>query len=209
MLGEVLRSNRKCYKPPIPNTSLPMSSRIFSPWLDLQNFDPDIEQKPNSAQNSNPNNYLPTPWKDKNLLWRGFRARDRSRGCSCLWKERERRIGFTGKLEALGVVRAVYRRYPRCVPMGRLLNFAAHDHWQGWFAGHPKYILLVLSYTSNYFTCICRSSVITSTHIALPLLVPHVIVLCCWSALTGVHICHMNTYVQALSHFNQSRKYNT
>jgi hypothetical protein len=54
----------------------------------------------------------------------------------------------------------------------------------GSLEGHPKYILLVLSYTSNYFACICRSSVITSTRIALPLLAPRVTVLCCWSALT-------------------------
>jgi hypothetical protein len=84
-------------------------------------------------------------------------------------------------------VKAVYSGYPRCAPTGRLVDFSAYDLRRGSFVEHPEYILLVLSYTSNYFTCICSSSVITSTHIALPLLATRVTVLCCWSALTLVH----------------------
>jgi hypothetical protein len=77
----------------------------------------------------------------------------------------------------IGGIRGVPRR-------GRLLDFSVCDPRRGLLEGHPEYILLVLSYTSNYLTCICRSFVITSTHIALPLLAPRVTVLCGWSALT-------------------------
>jgi hypothetical protein len=69
-------------------------------------------------------------------------------------------------------VRAVYGRYPRCGFQCRLLE------------RRPKHIILILSYTcSSYFACICRTSVIKSTHIASPLLALVVTVLCCWLAL--------------------------
>jgi hypothetical protein len=81
-------------------------------------------------------------------------------------------------VESVGV-EAMYRRYPR--ETSRL--FCMRLCW-GLFEGHPEYILPVPFYTFNNFTCICRSSVIASIHIALSLLVPHVTVLSCWSALT-------------------------
>jgi hypothetical protein len=96
------------------------------------------------------------------------------------------------------IVRAVYRRYPWCALKGRLLDFSAYNpHW-GSFVEHPKYILLILPYTSNYFTCICESSVIASTHIAPPLPAPCVTILCCWSSLTQMDLvdCMINSMKQ-------------
>jgi hypothetical protein len=53
--------------------------------------------------------------------------------------------------------------------------------------GHPKYILLVISYTFNYFTCTSSSSV-RSTHKALEkIIVVTVCLLCFWLSLSVVH----------------------
>jgi hypothetical protein len=78
----------------------------------------------------------------------------------------------------------VHRRYLGCALVGRLLEFSLYNPQRGLLAGHPEYIILVPSYTFNHFTCICEAFVITSIHIALPLLALRVTVLSCWSALT-------------------------
>jgi hypothetical protein len=73
---------------------------------------------------------------------------------------------------------------------GRLLNFSVRNPRRGLLEEHPKYILFVLYYTPQHFTCMCRTSVITSAPIALPLLALYFTVLCCWSALTNMHIIY-------------------
>jgi hypothetical protein len=94
-------------------------------------------------------------------------------------------------------VRAVSRRYPQCALTERLLDFFAHNSQWDSFEEHPKYILLVLSSTSHSFTCICRSSVMTSIHIALPLLALHITVLSWRVVSTFINI---QTHAWCVSH---------